>query len=179
MSQEDDVMLIDVNDIPREGLDFDQDFDFVSLDLVEEEAAFLEPVHSIVSVKKIGSEVLIKGKLNTRMSFICSRCLRPFEYGVNVVFDLAYLPEELDEQKEELDEEDLGRFFYYHQQLDLREIILEQLNLSIPLRPLCSEDCEGLCPICGQLVQNGQCRCQVNSSDPRLEKLKSFLRDKR
>jgi len=52
MHEEDSLMLIDVNDIPREGLDFDQDFDFVSLDLIEEEAAFLEPVHSILSVKK-------------------------------------------------------------------------------------------------------------------------------
>jgi len=43
------------------------------------------------------------------------------------------LPEELDEEKEELAEEDLGKFFYYHQQLDLREVILEQLNLSLPL----------------------------------------------
>jgi uncharacterized protein len=89
------------------------------------------------------------------------------------------LQEALEEEKEELAEEDLGKFFYYHQQLDLREVILEQLNLSLPLRPLCSEDCEGLCPVCGQLVQNGQCGCQVNLSDPRLEKLKSFLRDKR
>lgn len=172
-------MLIDVNDIPREGLDFAQDFDFGSFDLVEEEAAFLEPVHSLVSVKKVGDEVLVKGKLTTRLSFICSRCLRPFEYGVEAAFDLAYLPEELDLEKEELAEEDFGKFFYYHQQLDLREVILEQLNLSLPLRPLCSEDCEGLCPVCGELVQNGQCGCQVNLSDPRLEKLKSFLRDKR
>jgi uncharacterized protein len=172
-------MLIDVNEIPREGLNIDQDFDFGSLDLVEEEAAFLEPVHSVVSVKKVVNEILVKGKLTTRLSFICSRCLRPFEYGVEAAFDLAYLPEELEEQKEALAEEDLGKFFYYHQQLDLREIILEQLNLSLPLRPLCSEDCEGLCPVCGELVQHGQCGCQINLSDPRLEKLKSFLRDKR
>ncbi|HEK85530.1 MAG: YceD family protein [Candidatus Saccharicenans sp.] len=172
-------MIIDVSEIPKEGLHIDQDFDFLSLDLVEEEAVFLEPAHAVVEVKKVGSDVLVKGRITTRLSFICSRCLRPFEYNVDSVFDLVYLPEELDEIKEELEEEDLEKFFYYHQQLDLREVVLEQLNLSLPLRPLCSEGCEGLCPVCGQLIQNGRCGCEIKESDPRLEKLKSFLRDKK
>lgn len=172
-------MVIDVNEIPREGLHIDQDFDFVSLDLVEEDAVFLQPTHAEVEVRKVGSDVQVRGRINTRLSFVCSRCLRPFEYCVDSVFDLVYLPEELDEMKEELEEEDLDRFFYYHQQLDLREIVLEQLNLSFPLRPLCSEDCEGICPVCGELVNQGKCSCQVHESDSRLEKLKSFLRDKK
>jgi len=172
-------MVIDVNEIPREGLHIDRDFDFNSLDLVEEEAVFLEPAHAAVEVKKIGTDVLVKGRITARLSFVCSRCLRPFEYCVDSAFDLVYLPEELDGIKEELEEKDLDKFFYYHQQLDLREIVLEQLNLSFPLRPLCSEDCEGICPVCGELIQNGVCACEVKDSDPRLEKLKSFLRDKR
>ncbi|MGQ9800282.1 MAG: YceD family protein [Candidatus Saccharicenans sp.] len=172
-------MVIDVNEIPREGLHIDQDFDFASLELVEEEAVLLEPTHAVVEVRKAGSEVLIRGKITTRLSFICSRCLRPFEYAVDSSFDLVYLPEELDEVKEELEEDDLDRFFYYQQQLDLRDIILEQLNLSFPLRPLCSEDCEGICPVCGEFINQGRCSCQVQESDPRLEKLKSFLRDKK
>lgn len=172
-------MVIDVNEIPKEGLHIDQDFDFVSLDLVEEDAVFLEPTHAVVEVKKIGSDVQVKGRITTRLSFVCSRCLRPFEYCVDSTFDLVYLPEELDEIKDELEEEDLEKFFYYHQQLDLREIVLEQLNLSFPLRPLCSEDCEGICPVCGELIHDGSCACEVKVSDPRLEKLKSFLRDKR
>ncbi len=172
-------MVIDVNEIPREGLHIDQDFDFVGLDLVEEDAVFLQPTHAEVEIRKVGSDVQVKGRLSTRLSFVCSRCLRPFEYCVDSAFDLVYLPEELDEMKEELEEEDLDRFFYYQQQLDLRAIILEQLNLSFPLRPLCSEDCEGICPVCGELINQGRCSCEVRDSDPRLEKLKSFLRDKK
>lgn len=172
-------MVIDVNEIPREGLHIDQDFDFGSLDLVEEDAILLQPTHAEVEIRKVGSDVQVKGRLSTRLSFVCSRCLRPFEYCVDLAFDLVYLPEELDEVKEELEEEDLNRFFYYQQQLDLRAIILEQLNLSFPLRPLCSEDCEGICPVCGKLINQGRCSCEVRDSDPRLEKLKSFMRDKK
>jgi uncharacterized protein len=172
-------MVIDINEIPGEGLRLDQDFHFASLDLVEEEAIFLEPTHAVVEIRKAGTEVLIKGKITGRLSFVCSRCLRPFEYYVNSAFDLVYLPEELDELKEELEDDDLDKFFYYRQQLDLREIILEQLNLSFPLKPLCSENCEGLCPICGELIDEGRCSCDFKEPDSRLGKLKSFLRDKR
>ncbi len=172
-------MIIDVNEIPREGLHIDQDFDFIGLDLVEEDAVFLEPTHAVVEVKKIGAEVMVKGRITTRLSFTCSRCLRPFEFNVDSAFDLVYLPEELDELKEELEEEDLERFFYYHQQLDLRAVILEQLNLSFPFRPLCSEDCEGLCPVCGEVINQGRCACEFRSVDPRLGNLKFFLREKK
>jgi len=59
-------------------LDFDQDFDFGSFDLVEEEAAFLEPVHSLVSVKKVGEEVLVKGKVNYQVEFHLQPLPAPF-----------------------------------------------------------------------------------------------------
>ncbi|MDY0232048.1 MAG: DUF177 domain-containing protein [Candidatus Saccharicenans sp.] len=172
-------MVIDVNKIPREGLCLDRDFQFTSLELIEEDAVCLGPTHAVIEIKKAGSEVLIKGKITACLSFICSRCLRAFEYYVNSAFDLVYFPEELDGIKEELAEEDLDKLYYYHQELDLREIVLEQLNLSFPFRPLCSEDCEGICPVCGELVHQGHCSCQVKEPDSRLEKLKLFLRDKR
>jgi len=68
--------------------------------------------------------------------------------------------------------------FYSQRRLDLREIILEQLNLTIPLKPLCSEACEGICAVCGQLRQSGRCSCLVQEPAPSLQKLKNFVRDK-
>ena len=44
-------MIIDVDKVPKGGLTFDRDFDFPSLDLVEENAVFLEPVHAEVTVR--------------------------------------------------------------------------------------------------------------------------------
>jgi uncharacterized protein len=58
-------------------------------------------------------------------------------------------------------------------------VILEQLNLTFPLKPLCSEDCEGICAVCGQIRRGGQCVCLVKEEDPRLRKLKNLVRDKR
>jgi uncharacterized protein len=171
-------MVIDVDRIPKEGLDVSRDFEFLSVDLVEENTVFLAPPHADLTVRKVGDEVWIKGRLTARLSFVCSRCLSPYEFPVDSGFDLVYLPEELDLMKEELEEDELGQVFYHDNQIDLREIILEQLNLTFPLKPLCSESCEGICAVCGKVRRNGDCSCQVQEEDPRLFKLKNFVRDK-
>jgi len=172
-------MVIDVDEIPKDGLSFSRDFEFLNGDLVEENTVFLSPAHAEISVRKVGDEVWIKGRLTARLSFVCSRCLSPFEFPVDSSFDLVYLPEELDLIKEELEEDDLGQVFYHDNRIDLREVVLEQLNLTFPFRPLCSESCEGICPVCGQVRRNGNCSCEVKEEDPRLLKLKNFVKDKR
>lgn len=172
-------MIIDIDRLPKRGLKVRKDFEFLSADLIEENAVFLEPVHAELTMKKIGEEISIKGRIKTCLSFTCSRCLVPFEFPVNSRFDLIYLPEELDMVKDELDSEDMNKFFYYSRKIDLKEVVLEQLNLTFPVKPLCSEDCQGFCPVCGKIIKDGQCSCVRSDSDPRLEKLKIFIRDKR
>jgi uncharacterized protein len=172
-------MIIDIERLPAEGIKINKDFEFNSTELVEEDTVFLDPVHADVLVKKAGEEIFISGRIFTRLSFICCRCLSPFEFRVNSRFDLVYLPEELDDYKEKLDGEDMTKLFYHSQKIDLREVLLEQLNFTFPTRPLCSENCQGICPVCGKVINEGQCSCAANESDPRLEKFKFFFRDKR
>jgi uncharacterized protein len=136
-------------------------------------------VHADISVKKVGEEVFVKGKIKTLLSFVCSRCLVPFEFPVDSQFDLVYLPEEFEVAKEELDNDDMNTSFYYSRKIDLKEVVLEQLNLTFPVKPLCSEACQGICPVCGKNINNGDCSCVTKDSDSRLEKLKIFLKDKR
>lgn len=171
-------MLIDVDRIPEEGLEISKDFEFLSEDLVEESAVFLKPVHVEASVKKVGEELLVKGTMTATLNFVCCRCLTPYEFPLDSRFDLVYLPEELEVAKEHLEQDDMNRLFYYKRHLDLEEVILEQLNLTFPLRPLCSKDCQGICPVCGKLIKDGKCSCTARGSDQRLEKLKIFIRDK-
>jgi len=171
-------MIIDIDKLPKDGLKVSRNFDFPSVDLVEEDAVFLQPVHAEMTIKRVGDEVLIKGRISTCLSFVCSRCLTPFEFPVDSRFDLVFLPEDVHDMKDELDEEDLDKMFYKGRHMDLREVILEQLNLTFPAKPLCSERCEGLCAVCGQIRHGGSCGCLVKEPEGRLEKLKNFMKDK-
>ena len=169
-------MRIDIDRLPKEGLKVDRDFDFLSEDLVEEEAGFLQPAQARLEIKKVDQEILIKGRLTIGLSFVCSRCLMPFDYPVDSAFDLVYLPEDLEQAKEELAEEDLERGYFYSRSLDLQEIILEQLNLTFPVKPLCSKDCQGICPICGEVRRESGCACTVREDDPPLVKIKNLIK---
>jgi uncharacterized protein len=172
-------MIIDIDRLPEDGLNVSEDFEFFSSELVEENAVFLEPVHADVNVRMVGEEIFITGRITTCLSFVCSRCLSPFEFKVNSSFDLVYLPEELEIAKDQLDEEDINQLFFYSQKIDLKDVVLEQLNLTFPVRPLCARDCQGICPVCGKIIKEGDCSCAASDLDPRLEKFKDFLRDKR
>lgn len=172
-------MLIDIDKITKAGLKISRDFDFQSLELVEENAVFLKPVHADVTMTRMGEEVWIKGRVTTRIGFVCSRCLIPYEGPVDSKFDLVYLPEEFHELKDELDDEDIDQLFYQNHQIDVREVILEQLNLTFPAKPLCSENCEGICAVCGKIRRDGNCGCQVKETDERLGRIKILVKDKR
>lgn len=172
-------MVIDIDRLPKDGLVVSRNFDFSSLDLVEEEAVFLEPVHAEATVKRVGEEVWVKGRVKTRLSFVCSRCLAPFEFPVNSKFDLVYLPEDVHELKDEMDEDEVDTIFFKDREIDLREVVLEQLNLTFPAKPLCSESCEGICAVCGKVRQDNKCGCLVKEFDARLGKLKNLMKDKR
>ena len=172
-------MIIDIDKLPKEGLELRRNFDFPSLDLVEEDAVFLQPVQAEISIKRMEEEVWIKGRVTTVMSFVCGRCLSSFEFPVDSRFDLVFLPEERQELKEEFDDQDADRLFYQSRRIDIREVILEQLNLTFPARPLCSPSCEGLCAVCGKIRREGACGCQVRETNVRLEPLKILRKDKR
>jgi len=172
-------MIIDIDRLPKEGLKISKELEFFPESLVEENAVFLQPVHAELTVSRTGEEIFIKGKITTCISFVCGRCLIPFEFPVDSSFDLVYVPEELEEMQDHLGDEDISRLFYYGYKIDIKEVVLEQLNLMFPPKPLCSEDCQGICPVCGKVIQSGECACETKSSDPRLDKLKNLMRDKR
>ncbi len=170
--------MIEIDRLPKEGLRLSRNFEFGSLDLVEESAVFLEPTKADVFIRLVGDEVFIQGRITAKLSFVCSRCLTPFEFPVDSAFDLVYFPEELDTFADELDDEEIDRMYYRDRRIDLMAVVLEQLNLSFPAKPLCSETCEGLCAVCGELIRFGKCSCVVKEGDPRWGTLKTILKDK-
>ena len=171
-------MMIDIERLPAEGLRVSRDFSFLGVDLVEENTVFLEPVHAEVVVRMLADEVLVQGELTAKLSFVCSRCLTPYEFPVRSTFDLVYLPEEIDALPDELTDDEIDRLYYCDGRLDLRGVILEQLNLTFPGKPLCSPACEGICSVCGEIVRDGACSCLVKESDPRWNGLKFNMKDK-
>jgi uncharacterized protein len=110
------------------------------------------------------------------LELACSRCLEPFELPVDAEFDVRYLPQsENTGEEREVEEDDLTVAFYRDEVIDLGQLLEEQFYLALPMKPLCRDDCQGLCPSCGVNLNVETCGCQVRWEDPRLAGLKALM----
>jgi uncharacterized protein len=138
-----------------------------------------EPVHVDMQIHKDKQRFRLVGTVRTRLELSCSRCLEPFSLPIDSSFDLRYLPVEAagegSETDREVSEEDLDASVYRDDQIDLNELLREQFYLTLPMKPLCREDCAGLCPQCGTNRNTGTCVCSPQWEDPRLAPLKRLI----
>lgn len=136
------------------------------------------PVELSLDVERARGDVFrVTGRATTRLELACGRCLEPFEVPVDAAFDLRYVPqtENAGEGEREIGDEDLATAFYREGVLDVGELLREQFQLVLPMKPLCSDACRGLCPQCGANLNGGACGCAPKWEDPRLAALKGLL----
>jgi uncharacterized protein len=136
------------------------------------------PVHLEFDIQKDKEKFRLVGTVQTELELGCSRCLEPFRLPVNAAFDHRFLPasELADEDEQEIQDEDLDTSYYRDDTIDLNELLREQFYLVLPMKPLCRDDCKGLCPQCGTNWNTGTCTCTTEWEDPRLAALKGLAR---
>lgn len=130
-----------------------------------------------LEVRKDGDKYRLRGRVATTVRRSCCRCLEPFDVPAAVDVDVRYLSQRVNtgEGEHEISDEDLSIAFYRDDEINLGDLVREQLQLAAPMKPLCSEDCQGLCPICGANRNNDACGCASEWRDPRFDALRSFL----
>ena len=173
-------MLIDLNKLHgRQHVE--RTFAPATFDPQDEDFRVAVPVELSMDVQKAGADTFrVAGHVRTSLELDCSRCLEPFLVPVDAAFELRYVPqaENAGEQEREIEEEDLATAFHREGLLDVTELLREQFQLALPMKPLCRDDCRGLCPTCGTNLNQTQCNCAAKWEDPRLAPLKSLLNGK-
>jgi uncharacterized protein len=137
------------------------------------------PVQLAFEIHKDNTRFRLVGSVATDLELSCSRCLETFRLPVNASFDLRYHPpsEMKQDEESEVEEGDLETSYYQDDQIDLNELLREQFYLALPMKPLCSDDCKGLCPQCGTNLNTASCGCHTAWDDPRLAPLKQLKRE--
>jgi uncharacterized protein len=175
-------MLFDLRKLhgPREHLE--RTFQPAAFHPQDREYRVAGPVGLWMDVHKLGDGAYaVSGRARTRLEVECSRCVEPFQVPVDATFDLRYVPyaENTGEGEREVGEDDLTTAYYRAGMLDIIELLREQFVLALPMKPLCGDDCRGLCPQCGTNLNKTPCDCPPKWEDTRLAPLKSLLtRDK-
>ena len=133
-----------------------------------------EPVEASGVVRNVGGSegvLQLTGEAHTTLHCVCDRCARPFTRAYTVPLD-AVLTTEIQE------DEDEWTFLLKDDCADLDDIILTHFLFGLDMQLLCREDCSGLCPICGQNLNDAPCGCAAKKADPRLAVLAQLLKDK-
>jgi DUF177 domain-containing protein len=142
----------------------------------EEDFRVVEPISLAFDIFKDKRQFRLVGTVKTTLELPCSRCLEPYTLPVDQRFDLRYQPHVLNtgEGEREIEEDDLTTAFYENDEIDLGQLMREQFYLALPMKPLCSDDCKGLCPVCGTNLNRATCDCNQAWDDPRLAALKEL-----
>ena len=128
-----------------------------------------EHVGGRVKLTRTDQGILVQGALETGAALVCGRCLRSFPYSLRLSIEEVY------EQRQDafsgapLPQEGESSVFTIdaHHIIDLTEAARQYAGMALPMKPLCREDCAGLCPACGHNLNQGQCECPVAETDPR------------
>ena len=142
----------------------------------EEEFRVVAPVSLVFDIFKDKQQFRLVGRVQTTLELPCGRCLEPYTAPVDQTFDLRYHPRTLNtgEGEKELEDDDLTTAFYENDEIALGHLMQEQFSLSLPMKPLCRDDCKGLCVVCGTNLNRETCGCKRDWEDPRLAALKKL-----
>ena len=168
------TMKLYIADIPEEGL---------SLNVVEEKVTpdfIVSPVQASLEIRKAGTQVCVKGCMTATVKLSCSRCLEDFSREISVPVDVVYYPvkEIQGDETYEIKTEELNMGFYSDDEIELPDLMSEQIMLNVPMKPLCSDECRGICSGCGADLSSEACECAEAEGDPRFGVLRKLLERK-
>lgn len=188
-------LRIRVDDIRERGLDLERTLEVEELASIldaEPRTGFraLGPASLRVHFDRLDrQEVVAKGGFSLQASGGCRRCLSEAELPLEVAFQLDFvhadrlqklhaLPDGDDDGEGEIagtfSSDEVDQIVYTGTEIDLAPVIREQLLLALPMDLICSEECKGLCQVCGGDMNEAACSCDRHVPDPRWAGLKDI-----
>jgi uncharacterized protein len=140
------------------------------------ECRFPAPLRIHLTVVREFDHIRVSGRAETSIHLDCSRCLAEFPLCIDSLFTIFYMRDEGLGQDEdvELAEEDMISATYEGDEIDFTNEVAEQVILAIPFKPLCSEDCKGLCSNCGSDLNISNCACSQDNMNLQFNALKNL-----
>ena len=141
------------------------------------------PVRGIVRFSSTGNVLLLEGAVDTEVELVCFRCGIMYAQPVHAEFQEDFvvhppLSHHTGPRVEEEEEPEARLFLPGTLDLNIDELLRQSILLALPLKPLCDENCRGLCPHCGHRLQEGPCVCQPENVHPQLTELQRLYAER-
>lgn len=139
------------------------------------------PIQGSVRLERHDGNILLRGHLQGDLACTCSRCLdiyaQPLATQFEMLIKVGGLPDR--EAEVELSAADLDEEYCPGDSLDLDTFLREQILLALPLKPLCQDECLGLCRRCGANLNREACTCQVPATNSPMAALAHLKKEKK
>ena len=154
--------------IVDEPLRFDFEIFFSTKEFGREPLLDISPARIAGEVARVEGGHSLSARLSWKGKLECSRCLAPYDFSDDEEFSLLlYQRAPVAEGELSLAKDELDAYFYDDPVVSVAPIVEERIQIALPIKPLCREDCRGLCPQCGADRNVSPCSCVVEFIDPR------------
>ncbi len=140
----------------------------------ELELSFPLGFEAAITLERANDALIVGGRVMSVVRRACSRCTELFDKNLDIAFRNVFTHDAAAGKDLELKREDLELNFFRGDMFDIGQVITEQVSLNLPVKPLCQDDCLGLCVKCGKNLNEGICGCKDEAIDIRFEKLKNL-----
>ena len=167
-------MLINLSDIIKDEkgkLELNESFEMPETEFLGEEFTFCEPCTLKGIILNNTKSLELKATVTGKMGVHCARCGKP------MTVDLEFPVEEILVREDSDFPEDEDVIMYSGHSVELMDAIVNGFLLNVSGKFLCDEDCKGLCSVCGANLNEGECGCNREYIDPRLEKLAEIMKN--
>jgi uncharacterized protein len=184
-------MIIDLREIEKRAVDIvfqPKVSDFPSLVEIMQsgDCKFTDPLRVEMKIGLAGELVLAAGRFRLQANIACNRCLQRYDLTLESDFELTFIQQTAcddlrspDQEVIELSEAEMDLLPFSGDQIDFTEAVQSEIVAAMPMRPLCSDHCKGLCHTCGADLNQGPCNCRPESINPSFAILKDLKLDKR
>ena len=156
-------MLIVIEDLPKESLEISGRVELVLADGAGRDGLLInDPVAYKLGVLKQESGVRVTGSVEAVVEASCSRCAKRFSIPLVRQFSEFFVAADVQDEvfEAKLDEDNLDIDYYDGGSIDGLQLLGEQIILEVPMKPLCEQNCKGLCVICGTDLNRIDCDCE-------------------
>lgn len=172
-------MFLSVKEMEHRKIRFDETFEPGQIDFTGEDIEQSSALHATGVAELLANtdgEVRIQGQYSVEMKAQCDRCLTTAQFPLNVKMDLYYRPASYIavEEEVEIDEGEAEIGFYERGGMELEDILREQVLLALPMQRVCSDVCQGICPVCGKNRNETKCECKIENAVNPFAKLRDL-----
>ena len=172
-------MFLSIKEMELRKIRFDETFAPGEIDFAGEALAQVSGLHAAGVAELLahsGGEVRIRGRFQVEVTSECDRCLGRARFPLDTSFDLFYRPaaEIAREEEVSIDEGEAEIGFYEGDGLELEDVVREQVLLALPMQRVCSDNCLGICPVCGKNRNESACDCKEPAVDDRWAALRNL-----